>query len=221
MRFCFHPFSFLGRPRFLRKGPRIYWSRFDSWRHIPHHLCCPPPFSSPESRGTECTVRFPHLPPGDRSWGCWACCSPFFRISLGLNSPLSESCENCIPGLLDGFMGVSAYKKDKPLAIQLRLPIQQPSVLCMKPWVQSLIYLSSSLGILAILSFILRPTLTGHQAWRTSDVTVLLSESHKTPYPVLQGCDLDHPLSPYLQDNFAWRKLSWYWSEPPCRSLVH
>lgn len=58
-------------------------------------------------------------------------------------------------------------------------------------------------------------------AWRISGMGVLLSESYKTPCPVLQGCELNHPQSSYLQDNISWRYLSGYWSEPPCMSLVH
>jgi hypothetical protein len=51
---------------------------------------------------------------------------------------MSECCEELIPGLLDGSMGVPVYKKDKPLAFQLRSTIQHPPVLSVKPWFEIL-----------------------------------------------------------------------------------
>jgi hypothetical protein len=100
--------------------------------------------------------------PSETFWWCWAhyglffLIGPFFRIFQGLNCPLSKSCEILIiPGLLDGFMRVPVYKKDKSLAFQLRLPSSTLQRSVWSPELRSLIRFSSSSELLA--NFVLHP----------------------------------------------------------------
>jgi hypothetical protein len=85
----------------------------------------------------------------------FSCIGPYYRISPDLHGLLSETYEYLKSSLLDSFMEVPVYVKDKPLALWLRLTTQHQLVLSVKPSVEVLNPLQQLIRMLG--NFVLCP----------------------------------------------------------------
>jgi hypothetical protein len=145
-------FSFLGLPGFLRKGPPEQLEQVWEFEEFP-----PPPLlpSCIQRTCSRMGWMYQSVAPRRETQRILG----FLRSILPAWA-LLQVFSNRISCLLGGFMGVPIYKKDRPLAFRLRLPIQNSSVLFMKLWVEILNPLQQVIRLLT-LSFVLRATLAG------------------------------------------------------------
>jgi hypothetical protein len=116
-----HTASFLGRQSSLRSGFRIYWSRFDGWRHFYRRLCCPPLITDFGLGGSGRNSPFRPFSISQTSMVAWVSrMNIFYPISLWIK-------------------GIPAYNSDKRLAFRIAFPIHHRPMLRTNPWVLNLL----------------------------------------------------------------------------------